>query len=410
MSDRLSVGIETNCTAPLNLERMSLRLFTLIGVDSFFLPDHYLSFVPRPVWGPHITPAAKVIPSPDAFFDPFVMMGMMAARYRRVRIGTGVTEPFRRHPATLAQAFVTLDHLTRGRAVLGIGNGERENTEPYGIPFTRRVGRLEEALRIIRTLWESHGEPVTLEGRTWSLKRALFTTPLYGGKPPTIWMAAHAPRMLSLTGRYADGWYPTHKMTPAEYRQKLGSIHAAAAEAGRRLDRFEPAGQIQLVLGPDRHRALEHLVKIRTVGAMSLALPGSLWKRHGLRHPLGTDYEGFPQFVPEELTPEQIATACRSVTPELMGDAVVAGNIDEVVAEVRGLVEAGLRHLVIWNVGPLASGASAADLVKLAVLIRRLRKLPVPPRTALAETRPARPAARGAPERGADRDIAAQAS
>jgi phthiodiolone/phenolphthiodiolone dimycocerosates ketoreductase len=91
MSERLAVGIETNCTAPLRLERVFMRLFTLAGVDSLFLPDHYLSFVPRPVWKPEYTPAAKVVPSPDAFFDPFVMMGMMAARYRGVRIGTGVT-------------------------------------------------------------------------------------------------------------------------------------------------------------------------------------------------------------------------------------------------------------------------------------------------------------------------------
>src|SRR5262245_62600362 len=113
MSDRLAVGLTANCTAPLNLERMSLRMFTLMGADSLFVPDHYLSFVPRPVWKPEFTPAAKIIPSPDAFYDPYVMMGMMAAKYRRVRIGTGVTEPFRRHPATLAQAFVTLDHLDR---------------------------------------------------------------------------------------------------------------------------------------------------------------------------------------------------------------------------------------------------------------------------------------------------------
>src|ERR1700752_5327952 len=108
-----------------------------------------------------------MVPSPDAYFDPFVLMGVMAARYRRVRIGTGVTEPFRRHPATLAQAFVTLDHLTRGRAILGMGNGGPENTAPYGIPFTRRFGRLEEALTIIRGLWESRGEPVDFDGDTW---------------------------------------------------------------------------------------------------------------------------------------------------------------------------------------------------------------------------------------------------
>ena len=173
------------------------------------------------------------MPSPDAFFDPFVMMGMMAARYRRVRIGTGVTEPFRRHPATLAQAFVTLDHLTRGRAILGIGNGERENTEPYGIPFTKRVARLDEALAIIRRLWESRGEPVSFDGAIWRLRDALFTTPLYSGRAPNVWVAAHAPRMLGLTGRYADGWYPTKKLTPAEYGDGLQRIRAAGRDAGR---------------------------------------------------------------------------------------------------------------------------------------------------------------------------------
>jgi len=377
MSAHLSVGFETNCTAPLRLERVMMRLCRLFGVDSLFVPDHYLSFVPRSVWGPDLTPAAAMVPSPDAFFDPFVMMGMMAARYRRVRIGTGVTEPFRRHPATLAQAFVTLDHLTGGRAILGVGNGERENTEPYGIPFTKRVARLEEALAIIRRLWESGGEPVSFDGSIWRLRRALFTTPLYNGRAPVIWVAAHAPRMLGLTGRYADGWYPTRKLTPAEYADGLSRIRAGAAPAGRDLSHFEPALQVQLVLGRDRRSALDTVTRVPAAAALSLLLPGALWAKHGLRHPLAEDFEGFPDFVPDEVTPAQIDDARRTVTPELLGDAVFAGSVDEVVAEVRALVDVGLRHLVIWNVGPLATGASAGGLLQLAVLIRRLRKLPL---------------------------------
>jgi phthiodiolone/phenolphthiodiolone dimycocerosates ketoreductase len=377
MPGRLSVGIETNCIAPLGIERASMRLYQLFGVDSLFVPDHYLSFVPRSVWKPEFTPAAKIIPSPDAFLDPFVMMGVMAARYKRVRIGTGVTEPFRRHPATLAQAFVTIDHLTKGRAILGIGNGERENTEPYGLPFRKRVARLEEALEIIRLLWRSGGEPVDFDGPIWRLKRALFTTPLYRGKAPPIWVASHAPRMLALTGRYADGWYPTRKFSPDEYRDGLDRIRAAAKEAGRDLSGFEPAMQIQLVLGRDRRSALESLTRTKVVGAMLLLLPGALWRKHGLEHPLGADFEGFPDFVPEEITPEQIDRAHRQATPDLLGDGVVAGSLDEVVAEIRALVAAGLRHVVIWNVGPLASGAGAADMLRLGALVRRLRRLPV---------------------------------
>jgi phthiodiolone/phenolphthiodiolone dimycocerosates ketoreductase len=382
MAGRLSVGIESNCTAPMNLERVSLRVFRLMGVDSLFVPDHYLSFVPRSVWGPGLTPAYDVVPSPDAYFDPFVMMGMMATRFPRTRIGTGVTEPFRRHPATLAQAFVTIDHLTKGRAILGIGNGERENTEPYGLPFVKRLGRLEEALTIIRRLWESRGEPVNFDGSIWRLRNALFATPLYNGKPPPIWIAAHAPKMLAHTGRFGDGWYPTKKMSAEEYAAGLGRIAAGAAAVGRSLAHFEPGLQIQLALGKDRRSMLQDLIKVPAVAALTLALPGPLWTRHGLKHPLGEDFEGFPEFVPESLTREQIEAARRLATPELLADGTHVGSVDEVVDEVRPFIAAGLRHLVIWNVGPLATGASVRGLLQLWSLVRKLKKLPAGPAAA----------------------------
>jgi phthiodiolone/phenolphthiodiolone dimycocerosates ketoreductase len=335
MSDHLAVGVETNCTAPMKLEHASTRLAALFGVDSLFLPDHYLSFIPRSVWGPELTPAAKMVPSPDAYFDPFVMMGAMAARHRRVRIGTGVTEPFRRHPATLAHR-----------------------------------------------LWASGGEPVDFDGTIWRLRRARFATPMWQDSPPPIWVAAHAPRMLGVTGRFADGWYPTMKMTPADYAARLARIHAAAAEAGRSSARFEPALQIQLALGRDRRSVLDTIMRVPAAGALAMLLPGPLWAKHGLRHPLGERFEGFPDFVPEEVTPAQIDDARRQLTPALLQDGIFAGSVDEVVTELRPLVDAGLRHVIIWNIGPVATGASASDIVRLGLLVRRLRRLPLPPRQA----------------------------
>ena len=372
---RLQVGIETACVAPLWVERLGMRLAQLSGAGSLLLPDHYVGFVPRAFWKPEYTPAAKMVPSTDAFFDPFVMLGMMATRYRRMRIGTGVTEAFRRHPVTLAQAFVTVDHMSGGRAILGIGNGERENTEPYGMPFTRRVGRLEEALAIIRKLWESGGEPVSFDGPNWRLRDALFATPLYKGRAPKIWVAAHAPRMLGLAGRFGDGWYPTQKMSADDYRQKLGMIRAAAAEAGRPWDGFEPAMQIQVAIGPGKEKTLARLMKVKPVAALGLLLPGAAWKKHGLRHPLGENYEGFADIIPNAVPPAAFAEAERVATPELVNEGLFVGTVDDIVAEVTPLVAAGLRHVVLWNIGPLATGGGPGDLVKQAQLIRRLRKL-----------------------------------
>ena len=71
---------------------------------------------------------------------------MTATRFRGIDVGTLVTEPIRKHPMSLAQPFVTLDHISRGHAIMGIGNGERENVEPYGLPWEKQVARLEEAM------------------------------------------------------------------------------------------------------------------------------------------------------------------------------------------------------------------------------------------------------------------------
>ena len=206
---------------------------------------------------------------------------------------------------------------------------------------------------------------------------ALFATPLYKGQAPKIWVAAHAPRMLGLTGHFADGWYPTQKMSPDEYRQKLGMIRAAAAEAGRPVDRFEPALQIQVAIGPGRQKTLERLMKVKPVTAMGLLIPGAVWKKHGLRHPLGEEFEGFPDIVPNAVPATALAEAERVVTKELISEALFAGTVDEIVAGVKPLVAAGLRHVIMWNVGPLATGGGAGDLIRQTQLIRRLRKLSV---------------------------------
>ena len=89
--------------------------------------------------------------------------GHLAARNRigRLRLGVGVTDAGRRNPAVTAQAAATLHLLTRGQAILGIGTGEREGNEPYGVDWSRPVARFEEAIATIRALWDSGGELVT---------------------------------------------------------------------------------------------------------------------------------------------------------------------------------------------------------------------------------------------------------
>lgn len=129
-----------------------------------------------------------------------------AERTKRIKIGTSVTPPILRYnPALVAQAFATMGSMYEGRIFLGLGTGEAMNEIPIGTgwPSTReRVERFEEALRIIRLLWE--GEFVTFQGRFFSLHGAnLYTKP---STPIPIIVACHGPKVARLAGKYGDGF------------------------------------------------------------------------------------------------------------------------------------------------------------------------------------------------------------
>ena len=372
---RVTVGYQDQCIHPLWLTNAGLRMARMFGAESLWVPDHYIGFIPAQVWKPEVTPAAKLVHSPDAFFDPLQILALAAVRMRGVDVGTMVTEPFRRHPMSIAQSFVTLDHISKGHAILGIGNGERENVEPYGMAFEKQVARLEEAMTIIRALWQSAGRPVAFEGKFWKLRDAVFNLPLYEGRAPRVWIAAHAPRMLALTGRFGDGWLPTLKSTPEEYARRLAVIREAAQAAGRDFAKFVPGQGVVCAIGESRDQIIDLAMRSLLGASMSLLLPAEVWREHGKRHPLGDQHKGFIDIVPPRVTDEQIAQAARDMTPEMLMTSMYAGSPGQIRDEVAPLVEAGARHLIVANMGAALTGGGAGDVLRLASLIRKLRRL-----------------------------------
>lgn len=132
---------------------------TVMGADSYWVGDHLNALVPRSIaTSEYLGIAAKFVPKIDANYEPWTMLGNLAFGLpSRLRLGVCVTDAGRRNPAVTAQAAATLHLLTRGRAILGIGVGEREGNEPYGVEWTKPVARFEEALATIRALWNSNG-------------------------------------------------------------------------------------------------------------------------------------------------------------------------------------------------------------------------------------------------------------
>src|ERR1700730_11181928 len=124
---------------------------------SIWLPDHMVSFWPDAIWTPEFTDLATTSASPHRHLDGLAVAAAVAVLTRNVPIATCVVDTERRHPPSLAQTALTIDPLSRGRFILGLGSGETENTVPYGFDFSKPVSRFEESLQVIRLLWDSDG-------------------------------------------------------------------------------------------------------------------------------------------------------------------------------------------------------------------------------------------------------------
>ncbi|HDH02969.1 MAG TPA: LLM class flavin-dependent oxidoreductase, partial [Actinobacteria bacterium] len=210
---RVTVGISINSNPPLSRTRAFIRAARAMRLDSVWAVDHWLGFFPLSIWDESFSWLAAEGGSPHAYFDWPTLLGYAAERAGNLQLAVGVTEPIRQHPVQLAQTAMTLSHMTKRPPILGIGSGEAENVVPYGLDFSAPVGRLEEALEIIRLCFESDG-PFDFDGTHFKLDRAILDLKPKPGNEPQVWVAAHGPRMLRLTGRFADGWYPAIPMKP----------------------------------------------------------------------------------------------------------------------------------------------------------------------------------------------------
>ena len=334
-----------SCFPPSMLPRVSSLVAAAMGADSYWVGDHLNALVPRSVATPeYLGVAARLVPKIDANYEPWTMLGNLAAgnRVNRLRLGVCVTDAGRRNPAVTAQAAATLHLLTRGRAILGIGVGEREGNEPYGVEWNKPVARFEEALATIRALWDSNGELVSRESAYFPLRNALFDLPPYRGKWPEIWVAAHGPRMLRATGRYADAWVPIVLVRPTDYSRGLEAVRTAASDAGRDPMSITPAAVRGVITGRNRDDVDEALDSV-IVKMTALGVPGKAWARHGVEHPMGADFSGVQDLIPQTVDKQTVLSYTAKVPAALMKEVVFSGTPDEVIDQVGEWRDHGLQ-------------------------------------------------------------------
>ncbi|MFQ5966340.1 MAG: LLM class flavin-dependent oxidoreductase [Acidimicrobiia bacterium] len=368
----IKVGFSAGTEPPISRIELALRLARVAGFDSLWTIDHFQSFFNRGIWQRDFTWLATGR-SPHAILDYQVVLGHLARKAGRVQIGVGVTEPIRRHPVQIAQTFMTLSHLLKKPPILGIGSGEAENTVPYGLDFKRPVSRLEEALQIIKLCFESdgtfdfHGDFYRMDAAVMDLRPAV-------GRTPEIWLASHGPRMLEMTGRFGDGWFPVVPMTPEDYGDRLAVIRKSAAEAGRDPEAIAAGLSLYLIAGRTEAEARKYLHH-RSVRYLALLVPDYVWNKYGVTHPLGKGFQGMVDFVPESYTTDELEQMMAEVPLDLLEEPAAFGTPEQLLDKLYQYRDAGLQHVVLQPVSGLVSrGAAAFALKTIVSLARKLRK------------------------------------
>lgn len=162
----------------------------------------------------------------------FSTIGAMAAATDGLSFATGVTTPlFRYHPAVVAQAAATLDRLSGGRFILGVGTGENINEGPLGYEFPKyaeRNARMSESLEIMRKLLD--GEKLTFKGDYYETDRAKLYSPPLGDVP--ILMAAGGPKSATLAGQKAQGVVTSVKDPAETIERVVNPLREAASQSG----------------------------------------------------------------------------------------------------------------------------------------------------------------------------------
>jgi coenzyme F420-dependent glucose-6-phosphate dehydrogenase len=284
-----------------------------VGFDSVFVSDH---FQPWRHTDGH-APAS------------LVWLGALAARTSRIIIGTSVLTPtFRYHPAVIAQAFATLGCLCPGRVVLGVGTGESLNEVPStGIAwpeFKERLGRLREAIDLMRLLWTQ--ERVTFAGQFYRTANAtVYDRP---EKPVPIFISAAGPTIAKFVGRTADGFICTSGKSGEFYNETvLPNLKAGLSSSGRVDSALERMIEMKVSFDTDKERALEDT---RYWAALALSADEKI----SVEDPLQMERRA------AELPIERVASRW-----------IVSSDPHDQIQRIRPYIERGFTHLVFHAPG-----------------------------------------------------------
>ncbi len=293
------------------------------GFDSFWAGDHMVFM--RPV-----------------AYDVLSTIAAASVLTDKISMGS-FSDAHKFHPAVLAQRLATLDHLTNGRFILGLGLGEAMNLDPYGIKWNKPLSRMVESVKLIRKLWESE-EPFDYEGEFFTFKKAVLGAKPTRGKVP-IYIAAHRPRSLRVAAEMGDGWI-TLPQPPTLFAKRCKQVEEWRKGVGGDLDGFEKCQYLFTSIAKDKDEAYRALENLRH----TLIWSELYEEAYGVKLP--QEYEGFGYMnviTTDEREKQRIIEQGKLFPKEAVFDFTLSGSAKDCIKRLEEYIDAGANHVLIHN-------------------------------------------------------------
>jgi probable F420-dependent oxidoreductase len=243
------------------------RMAEDLGFDSVWIPDHI------------IVPSAVEERYGPVYYDAVAVLAYLAGITSRVRLGTTVLVVPYRNPVVLAKQVASIDQLSHGRLVLGIGVGWAEaEFDILKLSFAERGPRTDEALHLMQALWTQ--DAPRFEGTYYTLSDLLFQ-PKPVQRPVPIWVGGNSRAALRRTAEFATGWHPID-MPPAALHDDLQTLSALCHDKARALPALCPrftvrvqehgVGSNRRFMEGDTGQILADLLQVKALGASHVVL------------------------------------------------------------------------------------------------------------------------------------------
>ena len=276
-------------------------------------------------------------------WDAFTLLTEMACHTERVKLATGIVNVFSRSPALIAQTAASLDNISGGRFVLGLGTSGHQVIEGWhGVRFERGVRRLRETMEVVRTILRR--ERLVYQGEVFQLPMGLklITHPVRAQIP--IYLATLTPAGIALAGEMADGWLPVF-FSPRHYQASIRPLlEKGAARSGRQLSDLEVCVNQPVVVTDDleagRAAVRPHIaLYVGGMGSREKNYYNQLFRSYGFEEEAARIQELYLARRREE--------AVAAVTPEMIDLVTIIGPPDECRRRLDALDALGVDEVAI---------------------------------------------------------------